>query len=113
MKKYTNRCDHLNLESQVNNNGNWVYYAACSSGQKTVLDVHFLQKIVTKLGILVMDEFLKHLDPGNHDICIDMISDMSIGCIMLSSHMESVASFNNKICKLSLNRNCMSEIEYT
>ena len=113
VKKYTNRGDHLNLESQFNNNGNWVDYAACSSGQKTVLDVHFLQKIVTKLGILVMDEFLKHLDPGNHDICIDMISDMSIGCIMLSSHMESVASFNNKICKLSLNRNCMSEIEYT
>lgn len=111
IKKYTNRGDHLNLESQFNNNGNWVDYAACSSGQKTVLDVHFLQKIVTKLGILVMDEFLKHLDPSNHDLCIEMISDMNIGCIMLSSHMESVASFNNRTCRLSLNHNCMSEIE--
>ena len=113
VKKYTNRGDHLNLESQFNNNGNWIDYAACSSGQKTVLDVHFLQKIISKLGILVMDEFFKHLDPGNHDICIDMISDMNIGCIMLSSHMESIVSFNNKTCKLSLNRNCMSEIEFT
>lgn len=113
VKKYSNRGEHLNLESQFNNNGNLVDYAACSSGQKTVLDVHFLQKIVTKLGILVMDEFLKHLDPENHDVCIEMISDMSIGCIMLSSHMESVASFNNKTCRLSLNKNSMSEIEFT
>lgn len=112
VKKYTKFGDHLNLESQFNNNGNWVDYAACSSGQKTVLDVHFLQNIVTRLGILVMDEFLKHLDPQNHDICIDMISDMNIGCIMLSSHMESVATFNNKTCKLSLNHNCMSEIDF-
>lgn len=113
VKKYSNRGEHLNLESQFNNNGNLVDYAACSSGQKTVLDVHFLQKIVTKLGILVMDEFLKHLDPENHDVCIEMISDMSIGCIMLSSHMESVASFNNKTCRLTLNHNSMSEIEFT
>lgn len=101
----------LNLESQFNNNGNLVDYAACSSGQKTILDVHFLQKIVTKLGILVMDEFLKHLDPENHDKCLEMILDMNIDCIMISSHMESIAAFNNKTCRLSLKEGCLSEIE--
>lgn len=93
----------FNFDCSYNNNGNWVSYDNCSSGQQTVLDINFLNKIVNRLGLLVMDEFLKHLDPGNHDICIDMISNMNVGCIMLSSHMESIASFNNKSCDLSLN----------
>ena len=112
VKKYTNRGDHLNLESQYFNNGNWVDYGACSSGQKTVLDVNFLQKIVSRLGLLVMDEFLKHLDPENHDICLEMISQMNIGCIMLSSHMESVAAFNNRSCRLSLNTSGLTQINF-
>ena len=100
-----NRKDHLDLVSFYNNKGNWVNYGACSSGQKTVLDIHFLSKIVTRMGLLVMDEFLKHLDPANHDVCIDMISQCNVGCIMLSSHMESISNFNNKTCSLSLNEN--------
>lgn len=102
--------DHLDLASYFQNNGNWVGYQACSSGQKTVLDVNFLSKIVTRMGLLVMDEFLKHLDPFNHDICVDMISSMNIGCIMLSSHMESITSFNNKSCKLELNDSGITKI---
>lgn len=95
--------DHLDLASFYNKSGQWVSYQAASSGQKTILDVNFLSKIVTRLGLLVMDEFLKSLDPENHDICIDMISGMNVGCILLSSHMESITAFNNKSLKLSLN----------
>lgn len=103
--------DHLDLASYFFNNGNWVGYQACSSGQQTVLDVNFLSKIVTRMGLLVMDEFLKHLDPFNHDICIDMISSMNIGCIMLSSHMESIVSFNNKSIQMELNDSGMTKLE--
>ena len=46
-------------------NGNLISYSACSSGQRTVLDVSFLSKIMPRIGLLVMDEFLKHLDPQN------------------------------------------------
>lgn len=92
----------FNFDCSYNNNGNWVSYDNCSSGQQTVLDVNFLNKIVNRLGLLVMDEFLKHLDPKNHDICIDMISNMNVGCILLSSHMESIASFNNRSCTLEM-----------
>jgi DNA repair exonuclease SbcCD ATPase subunit/DNA repair exonuclease SbcCD nuclease subunit len=95
--------DHLDLASFYNKSGQWVSYQAASSGQKTVLDINFLSKIVTRLGLLVMDEFLKSLDPENHDVCIEMISGMNVGCIMLSSHMESITAFNNKTLKLSLN----------
>lgn len=94
---------HLDLASYYNKSGNWVSYVAASSGQKTVLDVNFLSKIVTRMGLLIMDEFLKSLDPENHDICIDMIDKMNVGCIMLSSHMETIGKFNNKSMNLSLN----------
>ena len=60
-----------------------------------------------------MDEFLKHLDPRNHDICIDMISAMNVGCILLSSHMESIASFNNRTFNLSLNGSGVTVISET
>lgn len=104
--------DHLDLTSRYcNSNGNWISYDACSSGQQTVLDINFLSKIVTRMGLLIMDEFLKHLDPENHESCIEMISSMNIGCIMLSSHMESVASFNNKTCRLELNDSGITKID--
>ena len=94
---------HLDLASYYNKSGNWVSYAAASSGQKTVLDVNFLSKVVTRMGLLVMDEFLKSLDPENHDLCVEMIDKMNVGCVMLSSHMETIGKFNNKSMHLSLN----------
>lgn len=102
--------DHLDLSLSFNNNGNWVGYQACSSGQQTVLDINFLSKIVTRMGLLVMDEFLKHLDPYNHDTCIETIGSMNIGCVMISSHMESITSFNNKSCRLELNDSGITKI---
>ena len=103
--------EHLDLSSYYLNNGNEVSYQACSSGQKTILDINFLGKIVTRMGLLVMDEFLKHLDAKNHDICIDMLKEMNIGCILLSSHMESVPAFNNKSITLELNESGVSKIQ--
>ena len=98
-----NRKDHLNLESYYMLYGNPVQYKNCSEGQKTLLDVDFLSKIVTRMGLLVMDEFLKHLDAGNHDVVLDLINQMNVGLIMISSHMESIPAFNNKSLTLSLN----------
>ena len=107
--KFRNK-DHLDLASYFINNGNQVGYQACSSGQQTVLDINFLSKIVTGMGLLVMDEFLKHLDPLNHDTCIDAVSQMNIGCVMLSSHMESIAAFNNKSIKMELNESGITKL---
>lgn len=98
------KVEHLDLGSHyINDGGNEVSYENCSDGQKTILDINFLSKVVTRMGLLVMDEFLKHLDAKNHEICIDLLSQMNIGCIMLCSHMESVPAFNNKSIQLSLN----------
>lgn len=104
---------HLTLTPQYYNNGNWISYTACSGGQKTVLDIHFLSKIISRTGLLIFDEFLKHLDPANHDLCVDMISNMNIGCTFISSHMESIQAFNNKTCKLSLNGSGLTKIDFS
>jgi DNA repair exonuclease SbcCD ATPase subunit len=93
---------HLTLMPQYFNNGNWISYNACSGGQKTILDIHFLSKILSKTGLLIFDEFLKHLSPSNHELCIDLISNMDVGCTIISSHMESIQAFNNRTCTLNL-----------
>ena len=102
--------DHLNLESSYNLNGNNVRYVNCSDGQRTLLDVDFLSKVVTRMGLLIMDEFLKHLDSSNHDIVLDMIGQMNIGLTLLSSHMDSIPAFNNKSLKLELNESGITKI---
>lgn len=104
---------HLDLASYYNKSGNWVSYQAASSGQKTVLDIHFLNKVVTRMGLLIMDEFLKSLDPENHDLCIDMINETNVGCVMLSSHMETLGKFNTKTIRFGLNDSGLTMINTT
>ena len=93
------------------NKGNYVDYTACSSGQKTILDINFLSKIITRLGLLVFDEFLKHLSEENHDNCIDVVDSMNIGCILISSHTENITSFNNRQFSLSLDASGVTKVE--
>lgn len=112
VRQYTFRGkEHLSLESYFNLGQNKVAYDNCSDGQRTLLDIDFLSKIVTRIGLLVMDEFLKHLDTGNHDVVIDKIKQMNVGCIIISSHMESIAAFNNKKLILSLNDSGITNIK--
>jgi len=104
--------EHLSLIPQYINNGNYTDYSAASSGQKTLLDLHYLSKIVSRLGLLILDEHLKHLDSSNADIAVEMLKDMNIGCLLLTSHMDSLSAFNNKTCKLSLNNSGSSIIDF-
>lgn len=105
--------EHLDLVPYFQKPGREVSYQAASSGQQTMMDVHFMSKIVSGLGILVLDEFLKQLSPQWHEVCIEMISGMNIGCIMLCSHMEGLTEFNNKTCTLSLDGSGYTQIEFT
>ena len=102
--------EHLSLDSFYNLRGNEVPYINCSDGQRTILDVDFLQKIVTGMGFLIMDEFLKHLDSENHDIVLDLIKEMKVDCVILCSHMDSVPSFNNKSIQLTLNDSAITNV---
>lgn len=88
--------NHLQLIPYFNHGGVWYSYQTCSSGQKTFLDINFMSKIITGTGVLMMDEFLKALDPENHDRCLEILTKIPVSLMMLSSHMETVANFYNK-----------------
>jgi len=95
--------EHLSLVPSFNNNGNWVPYSYLSSGQRIWTDVDFLNHLITSLGVACFDEFLKSLDAERSEIVIDIIKNLPVGCIFLTSHLESVgAQFHNKICKMEL-----------
>ena len=51
-------------------------YWECSRGQKTLCDIHFISKLLTKGGLLVMDEYLKYLSQTNQQVAAEMISKM-------------------------------------
>lgn len=95
--------EHLELASYYNNNGNDVAYSQCSDGQRTILDIDFLGKTITRTGIMVMDEFLKYLDGNNLDMVVESIKGMNVGCLLLSSHASNIPNFYNRKLTTSLN----------
>lgn len=104
--------EHLSFSPQYFNGEHYVEYMTASSGQRTLLDLHFLSKIVTRLGLLVLDEYLKCLDPQNTDQAIELINNLNVGCIFISSHLESIAVFNNKTCKMFLDDKGHTKIDF-
>ena len=104
--------DHLDLVCYfVNPDGGRVIYDSASSGQKTIMDLHIISKLVEGLGLIVFDEFLKSLDPGNHDEMLNVIRDMNIGVILLVSHHDGISGFQNKTMEISL-QNGLTNVQF-
>ena len=55
-----------------------------------------MSKIITGCGLMILDEYLKALDSNNHDFCLDVLSKVPVNCMLLSSHNEALAKFNNR-----------------
>lgn len=64
----------------------FVAYKDLSSGQRTLCDLYFISRTISKGGILVLDEFLRFLDAENHDAALDIISETDVNQIIVSSH---------------------------
>ena len=93
----------LKIDPYYNNGSNWVGLKSCSSGQKGVVGVHFLSKIINgRIGALVMDETFAKLSPDTFEIVMETLQKMDIGLVMLSAHQESVPNFYNKKMNLQL-----------
>lgn len=105
--------DHLDLVSYyINPDGKEIVYDSASSGQKTMMDLHIMSKLTEGLGLVVFDEFLKSLDPGNHDEMLGMIKDMKVGTILLVSHQEGISGFQNKTMELSLGSDGFTKVQF-
>lgn len=103
------RLEKLSLVPNYNNSGNLVPISLCSSGQRTLLDIDYLSKIIDRLGLLVLDEFFKNLDNDRLEEVLDILKSMNVGCIMLTSHAESIPAFNNKTYIMTLNESGITE----
>ena len=87
-----------------------IEYFSCSSGERTLLDIHLLDKLITSAGILVLDETLKNLDPERLELVLDIIKNMNVGVLILTSHSEGISNFYNKTISLSINDKGLTEI---
>jgi ABC-type uncharacterized transport system fused permease/ATPase subunit len=77
-----------------------------------MMDLHIMSKLAEGLGLIVFDEFLKSLDPGNHDEMLTLIKDMKIGAILLVSHQEGISGFQNKTMELELGQDGMTKVQF-
>ena len=103
--------EHLNLTPMfVKSAKEKSEYSSASSGEKTYLDIHLLDKLVTSAGILVLDETLKNLDPERLELVLDIIKNMNVGVLILTSHSEGLSNFYNKTISLSINDKGLTEI---
>lgn len=78
--------------------GTYRSYDQCSAGQKTVCDLDFLHKLFsTNMGLLVLDEYLKHLDDVNFSKVCGILSEMSVNTILLSTHDDNLTAYTKRL----------------
>ena len=106
----TGKREHLSLLPSYNKGGNYIVYNAASSGEKTLCDINLLEKLISSAGLLVLDETLKNLDSSKlEDVC-ETLKGMNVGCLILTSHADSIGAFYNKSISLSLNDSGLTEL---
>jgi len=109
-----NRKDHLDLESRYRLTSECsVLYQNASDGQRTFMDIHMISRILSNsgLGFLVLDEALKYLDSNRLEEVLEMISELNINLLLLSSHMPDISHFQNKTLSLTLNESGETQIQ--
>lgn len=73
-------------------------YGGCSSGQKILCDLDFLSKLFSvQVGLLVMDEYLKHLDEKRFPKACEILHNMNVNTMILSTHDGNLTSYNRKL----------------
>jgi len=89
---------YTKFNSYFNVKGKWRLYEDLSDGQKTVSDVDFLSKLFSlQVGLLVLDETLKHLDFKMGPIAFEKLSAMNVNTILISTHDTNFTQFTQKI----------------
>jgi DNA repair ATPase RecN/predicted phosphodiesterase len=102
--------EHLDLVPMFKKGTDEIEYFSCSSGEKTLLDIHLLDKLISSAGILVLDETLKNLDPDRLFEVLSILGDINVNLLILTSHSEGISGFYNRVINLSINEQGLTEI---
>lgn len=81
--------EFFDVSVQYKVDGEFLKYADLSSGQKTLCDIYFISKIITRGGIFVADEFFRFLDTENHDIASSMVKTIDVNQIIISTQNDN------------------------
>ena len=74
------------------------------------MDIDLLSKLISSSGLLVLDETLKNLDPARLEEVCDILRNMNVGCLILTSHAESLGVFYNRTISLLLDDKGMTKL---
>lgn len=88
----------LNFEAQYKVKKNYRDYSTLSSGQSTVCDIHFLNRLFKNgSGLLVLDESLKFLDDDNIPLAESFMKEMNVKTLIASTHSPNMTLFNKRL----------------
>lgn len=94
----------LNIECYLKVDDEWIKYSLLSMGQRSLIDMLLISKfnsLLGRIGVLFLDETLGHVDNSNYDELIDVIKELDVNDIFITSHLEK---FNLYTKKISFNR---------
>lgn len=80
--------------------GTWRNYDAASDGQKVLMDMYLLNKIIFimgKVGILVLDESLANLSESTFRQALSLINTLSVTKCFITSHNPSMVILGDKL----------------
>jgi len=76
----------------------WRLYETCSDGQKQLCDLDFLNKLFSSnIGFLVLDEYFRHLDDINYPKCMELLNEMNVNTILISTHDPNITTYTKRV----------------
>lgn len=94
---YRNK-DFLIFQAKMKVKKTWREYDTLSAGQKNVVDIDFLGKMLaTRSGILVLDETLKHLDTNRSVEAAESLAKFNVNSLLIATHSISFPEYTQKL----------------
>lgn len=89
---------YISFNSYYKVKGKYRLYEKCSAGQKIVCDLDFLNKLFSMtVGLLVLDEMLRYLDEDNFPNACEILKDMKVNTLMLSTHDSTLTVYTKRV----------------
>lgn len=89
---------YLQFNSSYLSKGKYRCYESLSTGQKTLCDIDFLDKLFsTQVGLLVLDESLAHLDDKNSPRIYEILRSMNVNILLIASHDSNISMYTKRL----------------
>jgi DNA repair exonuclease SbcCD nuclease subunit len=89
--------DYLDLKISYLKGTNWQDYSESSSGEKSYMDIMFIKSVTANSGMLILDEFLRHMSNRVTELALDEIRSMNNKLFILSSFNPNLYFANKYI----------------